>query len=302
MAVGCEDGSPSANGGSVVARVETLPRRTKGALAAAVFVAALSAVPPSGAAVAREGEVQALYAASFMGIGIAKGSLSVKVERGAYAAKLHISTAGLARIVSSEESYVDSKGYVGRSLVPSTYELMSRGDTVTQVSMALGAGNVRSLKAIPELVEYDDRVPVTTAAKRRVVDPLSAAILPIARDDKSADKDVCDRTLPVFDGWTRYDINLSYTGTDQVDIPGYKGDAVHCSARWVPVAGHREGTKSTEYMRDNHDLDVWFVPMAEGRVMVPSKISVQTMRGLLLVVATQFGDNAKLGKVEQAAN
>lgn len=286
----------------MVARVETLPRRMKGAMAAAAFVAALSAVPPSGAAVAREGEVQALYAASFMGIGIAKGALSVKVERGAYAAKLHISTAGLARIVSSEESFVDAKGYVGRSLVPSTYELMSRGDTVTQVSMALGGGNVRSLRAIPELVEYDDRVPVTAAAKRRVVDPLSAAILPITRDDKSDDKSVCDRTLPVFDGWTRYDINLSYTGTDPVDIPGYKGDAVHCSARWVPVAGHREGTKSTEYMRDNRDLDVWFVPMAEGRVMVPSKISVQTMRGLLLVVATQFGDNAKLGKVEQAAN
>lgn len=282
----------------MVARVETLPRHMKGAMAAAVFAAALSAVPPSGVAAAREGEVQALYAASFMGIGIAKGSLSIKVDRGAYAAKLHISTAGLARIVSSEESYIDAKGYVGRGLVPSTYELMSRGDTVTQVSMALGGGNVRSLKAIPELVEYDDRVPVTAAAKRRVVDPLSAAILPIARDDK----DVCDRTLPVFDGWTRYDINLSYTSTDPVDIPGYKGDAVHCSARWVPVAGHREGTKSTEYMRDNRNLDVWFVPMAEGRVMVPSKISVQTMRGLLLVVATQFGDNAKLGKVEQASN
>lgn len=279
-------------------RVETLPHRLKGAMAAAAFFVALSAVPLSGAAAAGEGEVQALYAVSFMGIGIAKGALSIKVERGAYAAKLHISTAGLARIVSSEESFVDAKGYVGRSLVPSTYELMSRGDTVTQVTMALGGGNVRSLRAIPELVEYDDRVPVTTAAKRRVIDPLSAAILPVSRDDK----DVCDRTLPVFDGWTRYDIQLSYASTDPVDIPGYKGDAVHCSARWVPVAGHREGTKSTEYMRDNHDLDVWFVPMAEGRVMVPSKISVRTMRGLLLVVATQFGDNAKLGKVEQAAN
>ncbi|WP_053239719.1 DUF3108 domain-containing protein [Pleomorphomonas koreensis] len=281
-----------------MARVETLPRRSKGALATAAFAAALTAAVPSGSASARDGEVQALYAASFMGIGIAKGSLSVKVERGAYAAKLHISTAGLARIVSSEESYIDAKGYVGRSLVPATYELMSRGDSVTQVSMALGGGNVRSLRAIPELIEREDRVPVTSAAKRHVVDPLSAAILPIVRDDK----DVCDRTLPIFDGWTRYDIKLSYTGTEPVNVPGYKGDAIRCSARWVPVAGHREGTKSTEYMRDNRDLDVWFVPMAEGKVMLPSKISVKTMRGLLLVVATQFGDPAKLDKLEQAAN
>lgn len=281
----------------MVALVETHRRRLNGGVAAAAFLFALGAQMPAGSA-ASAGEVQALYAASFMGIGIAKASLSIKVERGAYAAKLHISTAGLARIVSSEETFVDAKGYVGRSLVPSTYELMSRGDTVTQVSMALGGGNVRNLRAIPELIEREDRVPVTAASKRHVVDPLSAAILPVARDDK----DVCDRTLPVFDGWTRYDIKLDYTGTEKIKLPGYEGDAVHCSARWVPVAGHREGTKSTEFMRDNRDLNVWYVPMADGKVLVPSRISVQTMRGLLLVTATQFGDPASLKAVEQAAN
>lgn len=282
----------------MVALVETHRRRFRGAAAAAAFLFGLSSQIPAGEAAARAGEVQALYAASFMGIGIAKASLSIKVERGAYAAKLHISTAGLARIVSSEETFVDAKGYVGRAFVPSTYELMSRGDTVTQVSMALGGGNVRSLRAIPELIEREDRVPVTAATKRRVVDPLSAAILPEARNDK----DVCDRTMPVFDGWTRYDIKLDYEGTEKIKLPGYEGDAIHCSARWVPVAGHREGTKSTEFMRDNRDLGVWYVPMADGKVMVPSKISVMTMRGLLLITATQFGDPAKLTAVEQAAN
>lgn len=126
--------------------------------------------------------------------------------------------------------------------------------------MGLSGGNVRSLKAIPELMPYDDRVPVTTAAKRHVVDPLSAALIPLAGKDDKADKDVCDRTLPVFDGWTRYDIALSYTGTDPVEFPGYKGDAIHCSARWVPVAGHREGSRATNYMRDNKDMHVWFRP------------------------------------------
>lgn len=90
--------------GSVVVRVDTLPRRFErhGRSDTITY-----AVPP-GAAAAREGEVRALYSASFMGIGIAKGSLSIKVDRGAYAAKLHISTAGLAHIVSSE-SYIDAR-------------------------------------------------------------------------------------------------------------------------------------------------------------------------------------------------
>ena len=46
-----------------------------------------------------------------------------------------------------------AKGYVGRTLVPASYELMSRGDSVTQVSMALGGGNVRVNAIAPGLVE-----------------------------------------------------------------------------------------------------------------------------------------------------
>jgi hypothetical protein len=262
------------------------------------MMTAVAVATVGGARAAQSDEVKALYGVSFMGFPIAKGSLAMKVDRGAYAVKLHISTAGLARVVSSEESYVNAKGYFGRTLVPASYELMSRGDKVTQVDMALSAGSVRSLKAIPELVPYDDRVPVTTTAKRHVVDPLSAVLIPV-QGTKDA-KDVCDRTLPVFDGWTRYDIALSYSGTDNVEFPGYKGEATHCSARWVPVAGHREGSKATAFMRDNRDLNVWFINAPGSHIMVPYKVSVQTMRGLLLVVATRFGDD-NLADVTQAA-
>ncbi|WP_237153274.1 DUF3108 domain-containing protein [Oryzibacter oryziterrae] len=266
----------------------------------ALLAGALSLTSAVDATAAKGEEIKALYNISFMGFGIAKASLAVKVDRGAYAAKLHISTSGLARIVSSEETYVNSKGYVGRSMMSSSYDLMSRGDKITQVDMSLSSGNIRSLKAIPELAERDDRVPVTNAAKRNVVDPLSAAMVPVSG---KVGKAVCDRTLPVFDGWTRYDIKLSYSGTEAADVPGYKGDAVKCDARWIPVAGHRSGSKSTEFMTNNRDISVWFVPMAGGDVMVPSKVSVKTMRGVLLIQAAQFGDAAPGGKaVAQADN
>ena len=145
---------------------------------------------------------------------------------------------------------------------------------------------------------FEVTLTVTTTAKRHVVDPLSAVLIPV-QGTKDA-KDVCDRTLPVFDGWTRYDIALSYSGTDNVEFPGYKGEATHCSARWVPVAGHREGSKATAFMRDNRDLNVWFINAPGSHIMVPYKVSVQTMRGLLLVVATRFGDD-NLADVTQAA-
>lgn len=263
---------------------------------AAVFALAVG-LSSVAAEAAQASEARALYDVSFMGFGIAKGSLAVRVDGGSYAAKLHISTSGLARIISSEESYATAKGRIGRELTPASYELMSRGDKVTEVTMGLNGGKIRRLKAIPELTERADRVPVTAAHKRGVVDPLSAALVPLpAKDPKNA----CDRTLPIFDGWTRYDIRLSYKGTKPIDVPGFKGDAVVCGARWVPVAGHREGNKSTAFMQANKDLEAWFVPAAEEGLMLPYKISVKTMKGMLVVQARQFGDGTK--GVAQAAN
>lgn len=256
----------------------------------AALIAAIPTTPFAETAEAA-GETRALYDVSFMGFGIARGSLAVKVERGAYAAKLHISTSGLARIVSSEESIATVKGRFGNQLSPASYELMSRGDKVTQVTMGLGNRKIRSLRAVPELSEAEDRVPVTASAKRDVLDPLSAALVPVPGrvDDEEA---VCNRTLPIFDGWTRYDIRLTYKKTEAVNVPGYNGDAVVCSARWVPVAGHREGRESTRFMRDNKDLEAAFVPGAKGDVMLPYRISVRTMKGMLVVKARQFEDGA----------
>lgn len=265
-------------------------------LAAAGVLIALPLSPLAEAA-ASASEARAIYSVSFMGFGIAKGSLAVRVERSSYAAKLHISTSGLARIVSSEESIATAKGRFGSSLSPASYELMSRGDKVTQVSMGLSDGRIGKLKAIPELSEAADRVPVTAASKRNVLDPLSAALVPVRGGSKD---DVCDRTLPIFDGWTRYDIRLSYKATKPINVPGFKGDAVVCEARWVPVAGHREGRESTRFMRDNKDLEAWFVPAGDGRLMLPYKISVRTMRGMLVVEASQF--DGSVGLTKAAAN
>jgi hypothetical protein len=289
-------GHPSAGQGEffehgVARRLEALSVSVSArSLATAALGAALSAAPVAVASPSAS-ETKALYDVSFMGFGIAKGSLAVRVDGGSYAAKLHISTSGLARIVSSEESYATAKGRVGRSLNPASYELMSRGDKVTQVTMGLSGGRIKRLDAVPELTERDDRIPVTAAHKRGVIDPLSAALVPVAG---KGGKEVCNRTLPIFDGWTRYDIKLSYKGTKPIDVPGFKGDAIVCGARWVPVAGHREGNKSTKFMESNKDLEAWFVSAADEGLMLPFKISVKTMKGMLVVQARQFGDGAKV--------
>jgi Protein of unknown function (DUF3108) len=248
-------------------------------------LAALSLLAVSVAGTAQAAEVKATYSVTFSGLGIATGSLALRLDGGAYAVKVHIATSGLARIISSEQSIATAKGRIGKSLTPASYELMSRGDRVTEVSMSMRSGNVKSLSAIPELPEREDRVPITGSAKRSITDPLSAALIPVSG---KVGPEICKRNLPIFDGWTRYDVRLAYKSTETVKIKGYAGDAIVCSARWVPVAGHRSGTASTNFMRNNRELEAWYVPIADQSIMVPFKVSVKTMKGLLVVQAKQI--------------
>jgi hypothetical protein len=98
----------------------------------------------------------------------------------------------------------------------------------------------------------------------------------------------CDRTIPVFDGFARYDIRLSFVRAQDVQVKGYSGPVAVCAARYVPVAGHRPEAKSTQFMADNREIEVWLVPVARAHAVVPLRVSIMTMSGLLLVEGTEF--------------
>jgi len=50
----------------------------------------------------------------------------------------------------------------------------------------------------------------------------------------------CERVVPVFDGWTRFDIGMSYKETRQVHMKGYSGLVAVCAVRYTPISGHRD--------------------------------------------------------------
>ncbi|ODN69872.1 DUF3108 domain-containing protein [Methylobrevis pamukkalensis] len=111
---------------------------------AASAVAGLLAATPAAAE-----DVKALYDVTFAGFRIAQGTLGIKLKGSAYAAKVQITTSGLARIISSEESEASSRGQLLASRAsPASYELFSRGEKITQVDMSLSGSEVRKLRAI----------------------------------------------------------------------------------------------------------------------------------------------------------
>jgi hypothetical protein len=108
------------------------------------------------------------------------------------------------------------------------------------------------------------------------------------RRGEATDPANCDRTIPVFDGWTRFDIALSFAETKAVDQAGYKGPVLVCNVRYVPIAGHRSDRPATRFMAENRDISVWLAPVAGTRVLVPLRISVKTTLGTNVIEATKW--------------
>jgi hypothetical protein len=166
-------------------------------------------------------------------------------------------------------------------VLPSRYSV--RADEIDRpvaVDMQLRSGSVTQLRAVPPLKARENRVPVTNAHKRGIVDPLSSGLIPI----RSADgRDACERRLEIFDGWTRYDVQLFFKKTTQVSTKGYQGPAAVCGARWVPVSGHRPDKKEVQYLAQNKSLEMWVVPIPGENVAIPYRVSIGTPNGTILI-------------------
>jgi hypothetical protein len=105
----------------------------------------------------------------------------------------------------------------------------------------------------------------------------------------------CNRTVKVFDGWTRFDIALSYKETKAVDgsSQNYAGRIIVCTARYVPVAGHRSKRAAIRSMASNRRLEVWLAQVENMPILVPYRITIGTSLGDLVILATQFTTEQK---------
>lgn len=269
------------------------PRARRMALSVAAAVAVLlpaTAIAPGAAEAARGARLGAVYDISFSGLTFAKGTLSVDLQGNSYEARVGMRTSGLVGVFVSSKSNAESKGSLrGSHIIPTKYSMISEeADISSRVSMDMGRGNVNDLAVTPPLKDRPDRIPVTRRHRNNVLDPLSAAIMPVARTRDSLSAKACDRRLPIFDGWQRYDVQLSYRRTEEVSGRGYDGPVIVCGARWIPVAGHRPDKRSVQYMADNKHIEIWLAPMADEPLLVPYRISLRTMSGDIVVEARKL--------------
>lgn len=256
-------------------------RRARFLAAASVVLCAV----PAGAET-----LKARYALSLMGFPIGSAVASGVVEPQNYRVDISMRTTGLANLVNNAKGAATASGGLGAGgPSPASYaNVTSNSDETRTVRMSLAGNAVRAIEVRPAPWDAASRVPVTESAKRNVVDPVSALIMSVPHGQELTGPAACNRTISVFDGVTRFDVELVYAGAHTAETRGYAGPVSVCTARYTPIAGHRPDSASTRYMAANSDMSVWLAPLADARVVVPIHIAIGTAAGTLVIDAAEF--------------
>jgi hypothetical protein len=258
------------------------------ALCSWLTIGALAAVSPGPAAA---DFLRARYSVSLIGLPLGIAGVTATLEPNSYHVEADAKLSGLASLISSAKGAASASGVItlGR-LAPSTYATTSANAKSTRtVRMGMNAGTVRAVDISPPIIDdSSDRVPVTEADKRNIIDPMSAVVMPVPSGQPLVGPAACNRSIPVFDGYSRFDIVMSYVGTREVKAKGYSGPVSVCRVRYVPVAGYRRDRKATQFMADNNQIEVWLAPIENAHVAVPFRISVMTPIGTTVIEAAEF--------------
>lgn len=254
-------------------------------LAAAGMAAALAWT-----AAARADMLHATYRVSLIGLPIGAVNLTADLTPTSYSIAGSAKLTGIAKIFTNARGASAGKGAIIHGHVsPATFATIAADSHMTRtIRMALADNTVTGVDISPPFDEKPDRVPLGPDDKRGVVDPVGAVILPAPATGPMLSPAACDRKVPIFDGYTRFDIDLSYVGERNVSAKGYRGPVVVCAARYVPISGHRRDRAATKFMAANKDLEVWLAPIASDRVLFPFRVSVRTMIGTTVVEAQEF--------------
>jgi hypothetical protein len=237
-----------------------------------------------------QGKLEARYTATLAGIPIGKGAWTVEIRDRQYSALADGRVIGLMRAITRGDGTASAEGAVaGGRLVPAAYAAHTGYDRhISEVRMTLSSGTVTDLVAEP-VPPSPDRIALTEAHRHGVTDPMSAALIGISGAGEVLSPEACRRTLPIFDGYQRFDLALSFKRMDDAKAEhGYHGPVVVCSVAYRPIAGHRPARYAIQYLMEQRDMEIWFAPIAGTRVLAAFRMYVPTPIGAAVLQAVQF--------------
>ncbi|HVP97893.1 MAG TPA: DUF3108 domain-containing protein [Roseiarcus sp.] len=243
-----------------------------------------------GAASASADILNASYRVSLIGLPIGTANLHAQLSPTSYSIAADAKLTGLARLFSNARGASTGQGAIVNGRVsPATFATVAANANMTRtIRMALAGNTVTGVDISPPFEDKPDRVPLGPHDQQNIVDPIGAAVIPAPPAEPLLSPASCNRKIPIFDGYTRFDVNLSYVGQRSVKTTGYEGPVLVCAARYVPISGHGKNRATTKFMAENKDLEVWLAPIERDHLLMPFRVSARTMIGTTVIEASEF--------------
>jgi hypothetical protein len=248
-----------------------------------------------------EGKLDASYTISFARIRVGDIAANAVFGDSEYAISARGSAGGVMKVLVDGEGSFTTRGAIKDGHpVPTNFtsKIVSNTEN-SDVRMVLDEGNVKELAATPPL--SSDRVPIIEANRQGIVDPLTAMLFSAAAASEGLSQEVCQHTLPIFDGHRRYDLKLAFKRMDKVTAQkGYAGPVVVCSVGFEPIAGHLASAPLVKYLSEGREMEIALAPVDGTRLLAPFRVSVVSMLANLVIEANRFEATASPGAAKVA--
>jgi len=240
---------------------------------------------------AAQGRLEAQYTLTLAGLTFGSGTWQVEVRDDQYNATVNGTIGGVLQVLTSGGASTVARGTVSRGHLTGTgyASTVTYGKRQDEVRMSMSNGTVKEFVAEPPSWPSFERVPLTEAHRRNIIDPMTASLIPVSGNGDIFVPEACPRKLSIFDGRMRYDLSLTFKRLEKVrSEKGYQGNVVVCSVYFTPVAGHIPTRSTIRYLISLRDMEVSLAPIAGTRLMVPYRVTIPTPFGLGIMQATQF--------------
>ena len=179
---------------------------------------------------------------------------------------------------------------MGGALVPQAYQASTTTTHKSEsVHITLQNGNVKEFGIEPVPPVDPDRIVVTDAHKKGVLDPMSSTLVRVPGTGDLLTPEACNGSAAVFDGRLRYELKLDFKRMETVKAEkGYYGPAVVCALYFTPIAGYIPDRPVIKYLSAARGIEVALVPIAGTRYLVPFRTVIPTPLGTAVLEATHF--------------
>lgn len=276
----------------------TLPRIRQAVMyyAACIVVAGMIS-PPAMAGTTWPASIAGRYKLAFNGFEVGAYQFQSQFTGKSYSAS---SSADISALFGAFKwkGTIQSQGTAGAGgPIPSNFAMNFTSKKKTgSIAMTFEKHAVKSYEVLPQKPPHPDAIPVKPDDLAAVLDPLSA-ILSITHATSAKP---CDRTLPIFDGKTRFNLVMSYKGTEKItdkQPSGQPSQLVVCKVKYIPVSGHKPKDFADPWISYNA-IEIALRPVPSANVFVTYRITVPTTIGPAVMSADKItitnSDNAQI--------